>query len=163
MLGCSPGTRAFGIALLQSGVLIDWDVLTFRGPWSKDKLQDILDRIEVMIYSYDIREIALKIPDVFPVASSYNQLIGGLNVLLEKLGIEVHYYTLTELKSFCLPEGKSSKKTITDYLVKRHCELLPRCPKDRLPNNHHFKVFEAVCAAHLLRHSVCLKQQTASA
>jgi hypothetical protein len=147
----------FGIALLQDGVLIDWDVLTFREAWSKDKLDGILERLEILLYTYDIRHVAVKIPEVFPTASGFNQLIGGLNLLLERMSTNSHYYTLEELKKFCLPDGDTSRQAIADYLVRKHSELQSRYQSGTTPNKHHFKVFEAVCAAHLLREKVCQK------
>jgi len=153
VLGCSPGTRAFAIAILIDNVLVDWDVLSFHGPWSKNKLSGILKRFETLLHTYEIQEVAIKIPDIFPTSINYNQLIGALNILLERKGMLVHYFTFSELKAHCDSNGKDAKECITNYVLHRHSELYTHIKSGRnLPNDRHFKVFEATCAAILLKY-----------
>lgn len=148
VLGCSPGTRTFGVAIIRDNELLDYEAKTFRGKWAPSKLERILTRIEIIIDIYKIRRIAVKVPDKFPRSIGYNQLIGRLNVLFERKGMNVTYYTLSELKRHCSPHFEIGKEDLADYIVGKFPELHVRHePSTGQPNNHHFKVFEAVCAA----------------
>jgi hypothetical protein len=97
-----------------------------------------------------VEVVAIKIPDVLPVSMGFMQLVGGLNVLLERKRIQTQYCTLSELKQHFCP-GKKATKTI-----------LANCILEKYPDLHHYnhasgnifyysRVFEALAAAYRLQ------------
>ena len=95
---------------------------------------------------------AIKIPDELPVSENYIKLIGSLNVLLERKGISVVYYTLSDLKKHYCPNKEATKETIASCVVSKYPELLPELHKEQANrNSYYIRVFEAVAAASYLQ------------
>jgi len=145
VLGISPGTRRCGIAIAHSRKLIHYQVQTFPGTWSHKKLIRILRVIAGHIKLHAIEEIAVKLPDALPTSKAFIQLIGSINVLRERNGITIQYYTLNELKLGHAGTGKISRVRLIESIVKRHPELLPEYQRERRNKEaYYYKMFEAV-------------------
>lgn len=150
VLGISLGTRHIGIAVVNNGELIDWQVCNFPQKWSAQKLKYILQAFEKHINRNKVQAVAVKIPDVLPVSVGFMQLVGGLNVLLERKRIQTQYCTLSELKQHFCPNVKANKARLADCILEKY------------PDLHHYKhssrnifyysrVFEALAAAYRLQ------------
>lgn len=151
ILGIDPGTRFTGIAVMRGGVLIHSQVRAFQGPWSLMKLKMIIQWLDAVIARYGIAKVAVKIPDVFPRAPAYNQLIGSLNVFFGSKGIQPLYFTHSEIKGR-LSTGKiENTDELMQIIVLKHPELWLEYKREtRNENAHYHKVFHAVAAAHLV-------------
>lgn len=150
-LGISPGTRSIGIALIRNRNLIDWKLQSFKGKWSKEKLQEIIRYVSLYMDNHHVDAVAIKIPDDLPVSHNYIQLVGTLNVLFEQKGIQATYYHLSDIKKQFCPERKINKAVLVDCIVSKYPHLLPEYHKERNSRNKYYdKVFEAVGAAYIL-------------
>lgn len=150
VLGISLGTRRLGIAIVQDGRLIHFQMQTFPGTWSDKKLKCILAAISVHALRHAIGSIAVKIPDAMPTSKAFNQLIGSLNILSEDMRVTARYYTLNDLKHSYARTEKTSREWLIESIVKRHPELLPEYHKERRNKEaYYYKMFEAVLCAHM--------------
>ena len=61
ILGISPGTRFIGIAILADGKLVNWQVRSFPGEWSDEKLRVILAAIDTVIVRYRIEQVTVPV------------------------------------------------------------------------------------------------------
>jgi Holliday junction resolvasome RuvABC endonuclease subunit len=149
ILGISPGTRTFGFVVLRDGEIKTCGVKSYKEKWSDGKLIHILYGLSQLIHRHKIREVAVKVPDVFPRSSGYAQLIGAMNVLFESRGIKARYYTLSELTKRHDSKRKVNKEALVAYVAHRYPELLPLYRKEQTAAKPYYeKVFEAVLAAH---------------
>lgn len=147
-LGLSPGSRHIGIAILHEDELIAWRVQTFFGKWSDKKQREILQSLRLLFASYSIEAVAVKIPDEFPKALPYSQLIGLLNRHCESYGMKARYYKLSDIKQYFSENPKVNKQAIIAFLAHRYPELQRDYRRGQVTGGQYFsRVFEAVAAA----------------
>ena len=148
ILGISPGTRSFGIAVIQNGILVDWGVRAFNDKWSADKLQRILSRLDTVIRINEVDFVACK--TVHPSRSSkeLNELLAAIMEYCNKSGLERMYLTLQEIGTGLISEEKVTKRVIVDHLLLKYPEIIPYFKKEkRNKRPYYIKVFEALAAA----------------
>jgi len=145
ILGINPGTRYLGIAVLHDSELLDWRVKTFRGKWTKEKAERILDVIGEHIELYDINRIALK--KLHPSRSSKNLklLVSRIKALANKNRIKVRSYSINMLERFFLVDEKSNKKNLAEKIVSEYPVLIHELEKEKSNrNSYYLRIFEAV-------------------
>jgi len=151
ILGIDPGTRFVGIAVMRSGTLVHYQIRSFQGPWTHQKLKAIVLYLGATIARYGVTKIVVKVPDVFPTSRGYNQLIGSFNVFCSSKGLRPSYYTFSEITERQCGAGVHSRGALIQVIVRRHPELMPEYNKEKQNENaHYYKVFYAVAAAHML-------------
>jgi len=148
ILGISPGTRFIGLAVLDDGILRHWQVRSFTGVWSDEKLRSILGLIDDILYRYGVNQVCVKVPDVLPLTKGFHQLVGAINVLCENNAIRPRYYSLSEIKKH---HCRSDEQT-RDMLIKTMVQLYPDLALEyrremRNRNAYYYKLFEAVAVA----------------
>jgi len=149
ILGISPGTRPFGYAVLKDGELIEWRLKTFRGEWSKEKLQKMLRFIEHEICKYEPNAIALKIPHPKRSSSALNQLVKAIQKLGSAYQLNVMLYCLEDLANLS-QHRKKTKKGVIEYLVAKYPELGREYVKFKnKPRCQYEKVFAAIAVIEL--------------
>lgn len=150
ILGIDPGTRFVGIAVLQSGRLRHYQVRSFHGPWSLRKLKAIIRNLEEIRERYDITHIGVKIPDTFPVAKGFNQLIGSFNVAWGNTPIKLLYYPYSEIKAHHCTDDKPDTAMLMHVILRRHPELMTEYLKEQQNEDaYYYKIFTAVAVAHM--------------
>lgn len=150
ILGIDPGTRSVGIAVLQSGLLMHYQVRSFHGPWSNKKLKSIVTTLEKIREQYGIVHIAVKIPDTFPTAKGFNQLIGSFNVVWCKRTVSLRYYSFSEIKAVHCTENKKDTAALMQAILQRHPALMTEYLKEQENEEaYYYKVFNAVAVAHM--------------
>jgi len=123
---------------------------SFPGSWSHKKLKRILRSIARHIELHAVEKIAVKLPDALPTSKAFIQLIGSLNVLRERKGIQIGYYTLNQLKLAHAGTAKATRAELIAYIVKRHPELLPEFQRERRNKEaYYYRMFEAVLCTHM--------------
>ena len=148
ILGISPGTRSMGIAVLRDGIILEAQVHSFPGTWSKTKLRRILNLVLANIHRYDVAIIAVKLPDTLPLSKGFHQVIGSINVLGERKEVHIRYYSLSDIKKYHCPEEAQTKEVLMERLVAIHSELTIEYRRERKNRNkYYYKLFEAVAAA----------------
>ena len=103
-----------------------------------------------MMDRYDVAQVAIKIPDVFPGSVGYNQLIGAFNLCCKSKNIAPHYYQFSEIKAAYCADGKQNSAGLMESMVRKYPDLMPEYKKEQQNRNTHYhKLFEAVAAAHM--------------
>ncbi|OJW82310.1 MAG: hypothetical protein BGO69_17120 [Bacteroidetes bacterium 46-16] len=147
-LGISPGSRHIGIAVLYNRELITWRVHTFRGKWSDAKRKAMLATLEKLFASYDIKAVAVKVPDKLPDSFSFGQVLGVINVLCERKGIKARYCRLSDIKRQFSSNGQVTKASIVSYLVHKYPELTTEYRREeRNQSKYYIRVFEALAVS----------------
>lgn len=156
ILGISIGTWEMGYAVISYNDLIRWKIHSFPGAWNVKKAGRIEHRIQQYIDRHNVKAIAVKIPEqITHLSEGIKKIIGIINVLAEDRKLEIHYYTLTDLKRFHSPELYINKKVLIDCILRSYPNLHCIYRKERFnKRKYHFKTFEAVACAH-----VCYKEQ----
>ncbi len=149
MLGISPGTRSCGFAVVRDTEIKKCGVKSYKETWSDGKLIGILYGISQLSTRHNIRRVAVKVPDVMPRSVGYAQLIGALNVLFEQRGIQVTYYTLSDLNMQFAPKKKITRKALFAQIADLYPELKPLYDKEvKAEKPYYDKVLEAVGVVH---------------
>jgi len=154
ILAINPHTRYLGFAVFQGGELIDWGVKTFKGRWSKAKLEKIKVAVRFLIDRYGLDTLAIK--ELHPSRSSepLAALVRELNKLARKRGLESHSYTLQDLKSGLSDEPRLNKKALAERLAQRYPIIARELAKEQENKNPYFyRMFEAVALG-----SICHRQ-----
>ena len=150
ILGIDPGTRFVGVAVVQRGMLVHYQVRSFQGPWSHRKLKVIVANLEKIRKYYGIRHIVVKVPDVFPVTKGFNQLIGSFNVGWGGAGIKLQYHSFSEIKARYCPDDQPTTASLITVMVRRHPELTTEYLKEQKNEEpYYYKIFTAVASAHM--------------
>jgi len=148
ILGVSPGTRIMGLGVIQNGELVEWQVKTFKGPWSKDKLSFIIGSIQDLCDHFRVSDMALKV--VSPLRSSKNLLLlnKGIIEIAEKSKIPLSRFNGEDLK---LKEGLQEKHSMNDlmeFVMEKYPVLNREYIRERNNlNPYYLKMFEAIAAA----------------
>lgn len=146
ILGISPGTRYVGVAMLRNGDLYDWKVKTYKGSWSEDKLSKAIEYIEGLIITHVIHHIACKIPHTSRSSFGLNALIEKIKKIAKEYKIELHIYSVNDLKSF-FKKDISNKSQLANHLAVKHPELSLELDKEQRSNHSYYsKMFEAIAA-----------------
>ncbi len=147
-LGISFSSRNIGLAVFRDGKLAHWAIKMFTDKWSDEKLKDIILAIYTFAKKNKVTEVAIKLPDEIPISKSYTQLIGALNICIDGMGLPIHYFHLSELKSYYCPKGKANKKNLAECLAIQHPHLVPAYLKEKPKKiSYYIWAFEAVAAA----------------
>jgi RNase H-fold protein (predicted Holliday junction resolvase) len=148
ILGASVGTRSIGLALVEHGTVLDWQIKSFKQSWSEKKLARIIDSIAQSIDTHTVDLISIKIPCDVKNDSNTSILLRRFETVIQKKQITLHKFTLSELKSYCKVEVSNVKEmmhSVTDLYPCMY-KLYTREMQNRNP--YHLKVFEAILAAH---------------
>ena len=147
-VGLSPGSRHIGIAILHRKQLITWRVQTFKGKWSQHKEAAIIEALQKLFASYEVEAVSVKIPDLFPDSLGFSQVLGIINRLCEREGLQVSYYTLSEIKRQFSTNPKVNKDAIVAYLVHQYPELMPEYKRAQQGRAKYYaRIFEAVAVS----------------
>lgn len=151
ILGISPGTRSFGIAVLDKEGLSECQVRTFKGQWSKGKMMMILNILEKLYGRYGIEHVALKETLQAQNAKNARELIRHIIARAKRNGISVSRYTIHDLKREVAPSEKHSMEEIMEFLSVTYPMLKNYYLKEkRNLNSYYVPVFEAVAVARVL-------------
>ena len=114
ILGISPGTRTMGLAVLRRGELIEWRVKTWKGAWSKEKLEYILREIEKMCEYFQVTGGAIK--KVAPLRSSaqLDVLTDHLIANTQKNDLHIATYSLPELLAMTGKKERNMQMAIAE-------------------------------------------------
>lgn len=153
VIGLSPGTCALGIAIFSDNRLVEWEMKTYPEKWRNEKLQKILSYVAGYIDNYNVEQVAIKLPTELPISTAYIQLVGSLNILFERSGIPVHYYSLSELKGHFCSQKRPNKLDLAECMVSKHPHFIHTLYSKKMKSKrHNMKVFEAVAVATYLIH-----------
>ena|SRR5579872_5667389 len=150
ILGINAGTRSIGIAMIRNGDLVDWKVKSFKGEWSKDKLEYILRKLDAVCRDYPVTAIALKKVDPSKGSRQLEVLMARIIKLASKNRIPVTIYSIHDLHLMTDGRYKSAKKSIAEYVQTTYPVLKSEYQRERKNKREYYaKMFEAVLCAHI--------------
>lgn len=151
ILGISPGTRIMGLGVIRNGELVEWQVKSFKGSWSKEKLSLIAETIGSLCDHFQVTDMALKV--VSPLRSSRNllTLTNQITELAKKHKIRVYRFTVQDLRLKTGLRGKRSIDELMEQITQKYPVLKREYTKERNNlNPYYLKMFEAIVAAWLV-------------
>jgi Holliday junction resolvasome RuvABC endonuclease subunit len=154
IIGINPGTRYLGIAVFQGTELMDWRVKTFKGKWSKGKMEKIIGAILEIIELYEPDALAVK--KLHPSRRSENlaRLTIKIKELARRKGLRVYQYSIKDLEDFFVENEKLNKRNLAEAVLSRYPDLSHELNKEKSHKNpYHIRAIEAVALA-----SICLSQ-----
>lgn len=158
ILGISPGTRTIGIAVLKDYDLIEWQVKTYRGRWTKEKLKLIIGSLEKLCDHFRIDGVALK--ETSPLRSSSGLILLTKSILdvAHKKNLTASLYTLDDLKRGSSSTWKHTKDELMEFITEKYAVLRKEYLKERNSlRPYYLKMFEAIAAARILTREVDVK------
>ncbi len=155
ILGISPGTQYYGIAVLRNGRLNDRRVKNFMEGWSQHKLNAIERVMEILILKYDVTAIALKSIPVSKNTEGNTRVIHAIKKLADQHTFKMYFYTLEELQRYYSREKKVTKEMLMDGVLDQFPEMIFEHTRElQRGNPYYIKVFEAIAAATLCSHEM---------
>jgi hypothetical protein len=149
-LGISTNTRLLGLAIINTGRLVDYSIHLHKSAWSPSKANMIIASLEPCVRQYCIKRVVLSIPHVYHQTKAFKVLIARITAFFEAKKIPVYTEPVQALYSFCQPGQKKNKKAIMHALTLRFPELTYCLYKElRNKKRYYTKLFEAVAMAAL--------------
>jgi len=146
-LGLCIGTKYMGYAVADTAELLDWGVKAAGGKWNSKKLQKMVTTLQAIVYTYHVKEVIIKIPDVLPASKGFMQLVGAMNVLFEGMGVQARYIRLSDLKLHYCNRVDVNKECLFAAIATKHPELALVYPKQLITDTLYYnKIAEAVGA-----------------
>lgn len=148
VIGVSLGTRIAGIAVMKRKELLVYKVKTFKGVWSKEKENEIIDLFERIFEHYQAKHLGIKIISPLHSSKAVDDLIGSLIQRAKEKGIKVSSFPLYEIKKSL---GLSKRQNVNEYVVNKYLELRKEYEHEQNSFNVYYtKMFEAIAIAELL-------------
>lgn len=149
VLGISLGTRTIGIAMVRHQQLIDYRVKTFKGKWTKGKLDHIVAVLEDIIITQGVTYIAFKIPPLNRRSDALETLKETLIELAKNHKISIKSFDIHDIKKFC--KNQPNREGIIQFLSEKHAQLYRElCKENKNRNGYYIKLFEAVGVAFMV-------------
>jgi Holliday junction resolvasome RuvABC endonuclease subunit len=148
IIGINPGTRYLGLAVIQDMNLFDWRVKLLEGPWSKKKIDRVMEIISEYIDFYNLSTIALK--KLHPSRSSKHlkHLVEKIESLAKEKKLKMREYSIKEVEKVFLVNEKYNKKNLAEKMVSLFPCLVHELRKEKTnKNRYHMRMFEAVALA----------------
>ena len=145
ILGISPGTRTMGIGVIQDGELVEWQVKSFKGSWSKEKLSLIVETIASLCDHFQVTDVALKV--VSPLRSSRNllTLTNRITEMSKKHKIHISRFKVQDIRLKNGLHGKRSMDELMEHITQKYPVLKREYLKERNNlNPYYLKMFEAI-------------------
>lgn len=148
ILGVSFSTRMLGLAVLQSGTLIDYSVKLFKETWTPAKMNRILSSLAFAIDNFTITDMVLSIPPIHYQEQPFDELWQAITIFGRERRLNVKMYRHKDLQQLCGREEMMSRKLLMETVVKEFPELEPYAKREsRSKNKYYYKMFEAIAAA----------------
>lgn len=148
VIGVSLGTRLAGIAVMRRKELLVYKVKTFKGSWSKEKENEILELFDKIFEHYRVKYLGIKIISPLHSSKAVDDLIKNLIQLATEKGIKVSTYPLHEIrKSLTL----NKRQNLNEFIANKYTELKKEYEQEQNSFNIYYsKMFEAIAIAYLL-------------
>jgi len=145
ILGINPGPKYLGISVFQGSELKDWRIKVFKGRWSNEKMDKVLEIISDYAFVFQVDIIALK--KLHPSRSSDElfQLTTMIEEFAYKRGLEVHLFTIKDLERSFSPKKRINKSQLAEIVALEYPFLFHELAKEKISKNpYYIRMFEAV-------------------
>jgi hypothetical protein len=152
ILGISPSTRTIGMVVFTHGSLADWQIKSFLGKWSEQKLGVILSTINHWIERFEIKTVVCK---VYDKQGLRKEVITGIHRLCRRKRIAFICYSFSDIVKATVQSKKlATKRGIMEFLIKKYPELMIEFSQEiKNLNPYYIKLFEAIGAVEVFLQS----------
>jgi len=155
VLGLSANTRMVAYAVMRGKTLEEYHTSLYKGAWSPEKKDRMLSRLQSLITTYTITDIALAVPYEIHTTEQIKSLLESFTTYFKNQSIAVCSYYPGAFHLFCEEGQPKTKKVMMESISQLYPELQRTHQKEmRNKNKYYVRLFEAVRLAHI--HSQCL-------
>jgi hypothetical protein len=129
-----------GYAIMSDGELVDWGVKNFKGKWSKERENKILQIFQRLVIDYQVSGIAIKISRSTQRSRNLERIYLLVRTTTKERRLKLSEFSIEELKQNCAKA--KNKQELIQFLKRRFPELnrdLPRKTQDS-----YVRQFEAI-------------------
>ena len=145
ILGINPGAKYLGIAVFQGNELKDWRIKAFKGKWSKEKMDKVLEIISDYVIVFEVDVIALKKLHLSRSSEGLNQLVASIEEYGFTNGLDIKLYTIKDLEKSFSPKKRINKKQLAEIVTLEYPFLFHEFEKEKNHKNpYYIRMFEAV-------------------
>ena len=120
-----------------------WNLLRFKGPWSRKKKSIIKKRIKKVFDRFLIDTVVLKELDM-RTSRDCAQLFREIHRICERGSIRVHRVTLQELKDYWLPGRMCNRLSLVKHIKLLYPDLYSNTRSEDVRPMNYIKLYEAV-------------------
>lgn len=147
ILAINPGTKYIGIAIFQPPDLVYWGIRVLKGKWSQEKIRNVEIALQNHIDKYHVNLLVLKKLHASRSSRNLNYLVKLIKELAKKKGIELSFYSLSDVKEFLAAGMKTNKMAIAEIVTKRYPFLIHELEREKKHKHPYFvRMFEAIAA-----------------
>lgn len=147
ILAVNPGTKYLGLAAFQGPDLVYWGVKVRKGKWSKEKLKNTERIIINLVDQHEITVLTLKKPHSSRTSRNLNRLVAAVGRLAKRKRLQLHLYSLNDLKNFLAFGMRINKIDLAGLAVARYQFLIHQLEKEKKNKHPYFtRMFEAIAA-----------------
>lgn len=149
IIGLSPGMRTLGVAIIKRGELLYWSTKTHKYRYNEKKTKKIVAQVQVLLKRYQVKHLAIKHIHPNRCSPELQELTNEVISLCQQMRVTVSIYDIENIKRL-LPIEANNKASLINWVSHRYPEIAYlRVARHEKPTHYHYKVFEAVAAAHL--------------
>jgi hypothetical protein len=149
-IGISCNSRVIGLAVIENGALVTFQVKVFLEHWSDEKQRRIIQYLSQHLPSDPSQKLAIAVPPEQYASARVKALIGNIKRYCQQRGTPVTDYHQEAIHSLG-SSTKAKKKVLMHKLVQRYPDLNYFYERElRNSQPYYVKLFEAVAAAMLL-------------
>ena len=154
VLGLSLNSRIVSFAVMEGKTLIGYHTSLFKGSYNDTKRDHILKRLQRLLASYTISEIALVYPYEIHATKNITHLLESVETYFKIQNIPVCIY-YPETFHLVHEEERKTKKAVMESLCEWYPDLEKLYRKElRNKSKYYARMFEAVALAHIHSHSI---------
>lgn len=145
ILAINPGTKYLALAVFKNTELREWQIKTFKGKWSAEKMKDILAAIADFIIQYQIDALAIKRLHPSRSSANLNRLVSEIKGLVKGRCLLVCERSIRNLERYFCLGGRRNKRRMAEAVVLEYPVLFNEFEKEKHHKNpYYLRLFEAV-------------------
>ena len=157
VLGLSLNSRIVSFAVMEGKTLIGYHTSLFKGNYNDVKRDHILKRLQKLLASYTLNDVALVYPYEIHSSKNIRHLLESVEKYFKSQNVPVCIY-YPEAFHLLHEEERKTKKVVMESLTELYADLEPFYRKEiRNKSKYYVRMFEAVALAHIHSHSISQK------
>jgi len=145
IMGINPGAKYLGISIFQNSDLKDWRIKAFKGKWSKEKMERVLEIISDYVFVYEVDAIAIKKLHLSKSSKELIEFTAMIEDFAYKRGLEICLYTIKDLEKYFSPKKRINKKQLAEIIALKYPFLFHDLEKEKINRNpYYIRMFEAI-------------------
>jgi Holliday junction resolvasome RuvABC endonuclease subunit len=147
ILGINPGWRYLAAAVFDNSDLREWRLKGLDAKGASAKRGKVYKILSALIDRYRPNVLAIKKLHPSRCSSNLKRLTEEIKIYCARKDMKIFSYSLRDLESSLLPEGKINKKKLAEALAAEYPALIYELGLERKHTQpYHIRLFEAVAA-----------------